>query len=283
VGALVTDRVRALLGAAEAAGDAVRGVGAVVPGIAYAESGRVWAPNLPGWDDYPLRDELEAAVGPGVRVAVDSDRAAYILGEVWRGAARGCRNAVFLAVGTGIGAGILVDGRVLRGARDIAGAIGWLALDRPYRAGYESYGCFEYQASGAGLVRQANDLLAADAEYAGPLRDGDVTTARLFSLYDSGDAIATLAVDNAVELWGMAAANLVSLFDPEMVVFGGGVFGPAARFLERIEAVARRWGQPISTPQVRFGASSLGSDAGLYGAGHLAKQLTPTVPPTPES
>ena len=79
------------------------------------KTGRVWAPNIPGWDDYPLKAEIQAAISdPSVKVVVDSDRAASILGEAWQGAARGCRNAIFLAVGTGIGAGILVDGRVLR-------------------------------------------------------------------------------------------------------------------------------------------------------------------------
>jgi len=78
------------------------------------------------------------------------------------------------------------------------------------------------------------------------------------------------AIDNAIELWGMAAANLVSLFNPEMIVFGGGIFGPATKFLDRINAEARRWAQPIAIDQVRFVASELGSDAGLFGAGRLA-------------
>ena len=83
-------------------------------------------------EDYPLRREILSAVRRKcMRVAIDSDRACYILGETWRGVAKGCRNAIFLAVGTGIGAGILIDGQVLRGAHDIAGAIGWASLLRP--------------------------------------------------------------------------------------------------------------------------------------------------------
>ena len=100
-------------------------------------AGRVWAPNIPGWDDYPLKAEIKAAVSDqAVKIAIDSDRSASILGEAWQGAARDCRNAIFLAVGTGIGAGIFVDGRVLHGAHGIAGAIGWMALDRPFRPEY---------------------------------------------------------------------------------------------------------------------------------------------------
>jgi glucokinase len=278
VGALLLDRLRGLRSAAGQIGHPVRGVGIGVPGIYHADRGRVWAPNIPDWTDYPLLEEVRASVGEDISVSVDSDRAAYILGEVWRGVARGSRNAIFLAVGTGIGAGVLVEGRVLRGQRDIAGAAGWLALERPYRPGFESHGCLEYQASGHGLVRYARDLLRDHPGYTGPLAGREeLTTSDLFSAYDLGDPMAACVLDNAVELWGMTTANLVSLFDPEVVVFGGGVFGPAERFLHRIRDVALRWGQPISTPQVRIAVSSLGADAGLFGAGHLAlRTLSPS-------
>jgi len=132
VGELVASQIRRLLQTGEQRKLAIRAVGICVPGIVAPKTGRVWAPNIPGWDDYPLKGEIKAAVSDqAVKVAIDSDGSASILGEAWQGAARDCRNAIFLAVGTGIGAGILVDGRVLHGAHGIAGAIGWLALDRP--------------------------------------------------------------------------------------------------------------------------------------------------------
>lgn len=281
VGALIVERIQSLREQARSRGlgrspQSAVAVGIAVPGIYREGSGTVWAPNIPGWDDYPLLDEVRATGGPEMDVAVDSDRAAYILGETWRGSARGARDALFIAVGTGIGLGILVDGRVVRGHAGIAGAVGWLALDRPYRREYVSCGCFEHQASGPGLVKVARALMDEDAAYAGELRQtatrsGEITTTDLFAAHERGDAIATRVIDNAIELWGMAAANLVSIFDPETVVFGGGVFGPALRFLDRIRDVAARWGQPISMRRVTFTASTLGSDAGLYGAGRLAR------------
>ena len=274
VAALVTERCAAARDHLSVQGfPEADAVGVTVPGIYRAARGTVWAPNIPGWDDYPLRDELRAALGDDLPVVIDSDRAAYILGETWRGAAHGARDAVFIAVGTGIGAGVLVDGRVLRGAGDIAGAVGWLALDRPFRDAYVSCGCFEHHASGPGLAKVARELVAADEEYNGELRhhSPDALTAHdVFAAYDRGDPVAERVIDEAISYWGMAAANLVSLLNPEVVVFGGGVFGPAARFLDRIRAEALSWAQPIAARETRFVASTLGGDAGLYGAGRLA-------------
>lgn len=271
VGALVLERYAAMR--ARAAPGVPCPVGVTVPGLYRVTRGTVWAPNIRGWDDFPLRDLLREAIGPDVPVVIDSDRAAYILGETWRGAAAGARDAVFIAVGTGIGAGILVEGRVLRGHTDTAGAIGWLALDRPFREPYPSCGCFEHHASGPGLAKVARELLDATPEYRGGLRDVPADTLaapHLFAALDAGDPIATRVFDDAVAFWGMAAANLVSLFNPEVIVFGGGVFGPAARFLDRIRAEATRWAQPIAIGQTRFVVSTLGGDAGLLGAARLA-------------
>jgi glucokinase len=273
VGALIVEQVRALAEAAESDGEPATGVGIGVPGVYRAATETVWAPNIPGWDDYPLVAELQGAVPHGITVLVDSDRTCAVLGEAWRGGAVGAKNAIFLVVGTGIGAGILVDGRIVRGVGDAAGAIGWLALDRSYRAGYEAVGCFEYHASGPGIAAKAQRLIAADQSYDGELRTrgGATLIAQdVFAAYDDRDPIAVRVLDEAVSYWGMAVANLVSLFNPETIIFGGGVFGPAVRFLERIRAEAKRWAQPISIQQVALRAAQLGDDAVLYGAGRLA-------------
>ncbi|PYO50377.1 MAG: ROK family protein [Gemmatimonadetes bacterium] len=268
VGSLVADRVGQMRVKHRS-----KAVGVCVPGLYRAERGTVWAPNIGGWDDYPLLSELRAALGGKVRVTIDSDRAAYILGETWRGSARGATNAIFLAVGTGIGAGILAGGKVLHGSGDVAGAIGWLAVDRPFKPRYVHHGCLEDQASGPGLVRVARDLIGPDLSYDGMLtkkNPEELEAGDIFAAYESGDRIAREVIDNAIELWGLAVANLVSLFNPEIIVFGGGVFGPATKFLDRIYAEAKRWAQPIAIEQVRLVTSSLANDAGLFGAARLA-------------
>jgi glucokinase len=287
VGALIRRQLGDLLEAARARGVRIRAVGIAVPGISCARTGRVWAPNIPGWGNYPLHREILRAVrNQRIRVAIDSDRACYILGETWRGVARNCRDAIFLAVGTGIGAGILSGGRILRGAHDSAGAIGWLALDRPFRREYVHCGCFEHCASGEGLSRMATKLLAERETrrrakgYRLTKLPGykGITAPEVFAACARRDPLAMKVIGQAVEFWGMAVANLVSLFNPEKIIFGGGVFGPGARFIDDIYAEARKWAQPISIKKVKLHASKLGGDAGLYGAGCLALQAAKKYP-----
>jgi glucokinase len=273
VAGLIVQEARALREKATARRLRLDALGIAVPGIVHHEDGTVWVPNIPGWDRYPLRDVLLADLGNQCPSVVDSDRAASIIAEAARGAAQGCRHAIFLAVGTGIGAGVMVDGTVLRGAHDIAGAIGWMGLDRPYRAAYRACGGFESHASGAGIARVALELLEAEPDYSGtlrPLTPEHLTAHEVFGAYASGDELAARVIDGAVECWGMAIANLVSLFDPEIIVLGGGLFGPAAGFLDRIIAEARQWAQPVSFAEVKICISTLGPEACLLGTGELA-------------
>ncbi len=282
VGALVAGMAGELLASADTRGAAVSGIGVAVPGIAYHPGGSVWAPNIPGWEHYPLKGDLEASVGSrACPVYVDSDRACSILGERWRGAARGCDHAIFVAVGTGIGLGVLVNGEVLRGAHDIAGATGWMALDRPFREEYVACGCFEYAASGDGLARVTRDLLREMPEYQGELRlitPENITAREVLAAYDRRDAVAVRTIDRAIAYWGMATANYVSLFDPDRIIFGGGVFGPALRFLPAIREEAEKWAQPVSMRNVELVPAELGDDAVLVGAGYLALQAAGTKP-----
>jgi glucokinase len=255
-------------------GITIRSVGISVPGIYHSKSGRVWAPNIAGWEDYPLLAEVKAAAGT-LPVTIDSDRACYILGELWQGNARQCGDAIFLAVGTGIGAGILAGGQVLRGSRDIAGAVGWMALQKPFDDKYTRCGCFEYYGSGTGIAGLARDLVKEQAGYKGVLsnlRPEDIASKDVFKALESGDEIAVKVAGLCVAFWGMACANLVSLFNPEKIIFGGGVFGPAVSLIGEIRAEASRWAQPVSMKQVSFEPSALGGDAGVTGAGFLALQ-----------
>ena len=274
VGKLIIQQVNELLKKAKENSWIVSATGICVPGIAHAKTGRIWAPNIPGWDDYPLMDELKSGIiNKQIEIKIDSDRACYILGEVWKGNARGCSDAIFLSVGTGIGAGIIANSQVLRGAHDIAGAIGWMALNKPFDEKYRACGCFEYNASGEGIAKLAKEWITSDGLTQSILLKKDtesITAKDIFDAYDKNDHVAIAIINNAVEYWGMAVANLVSLFNPEKIIFGGGVFGPAIKFLDAIYEEAKKWAQPVSIRQVTLEGSALGNDAGLYGAGYLA-------------
>ena len=274
VGKLILQQVNSILAKANDENITVQALGICVPGIAYAKNGKVWAPNIPGWDNYPLMEELQNGIpDKNVSITIDSDRSCYILGEVWKGNAKGCNDAIFISVGTGIGAGILINGEVLRGSGDIAGAIGWLGLSKPFEDKFISCGCFEYNASGEGIAKVANEL-GEDNVYTQSIllmNNTDTLTAHsVFDAFDKGDRLAVAVIQNAIEHWGMAVANLVSILNPEKIIFGGGVFGPALRFLNDIYTEARKWAQPISIQQVKIEGSALGTNAGLYGAGYLA-------------
>lgn len=274
VGSLLTEKITFLIGSSGYGKDKIHAIGVSVPGISHSKTGTVWAPNIQGWDDYPLLQEIKTVSGD-IPVTIDSDRACYILGELWQGNAKGCRNAVYLSVGTGIGAGILVNSEILRGSRDIAGAIGWMALNKPFHEKYISCGCFEYHASGEGIAKMAREYISQENIYTGILRSKpaeELTSYDVFSAYENGDIVATKIIEQCIEFWGMAVANIVSLFNPEIIIMGGGIFGPAVRLIKEIRSEAEKWAQPISMKQVRIIESALSGDAGVYGAGFLARK-----------
>jgi len=256
-------------------------VGVSVPGIVFSESGAVWAPNIPGWDRYPLRASLErqVAAGPGrsgiaFPLILESDRSAYVTGEAWRGAAAGASDAVFLAVGTGIGAGILSGGRLIHGHGDIAGAVGWFGLDPEFKPAYASMGCFEAEASGNSVGRKARELMAAGrASLMTELAEGrieDVTAETVAEAARRNDPLALEVVHVTARYLAMGVANIVSLLNPEVIVLGGGLFQAADIFLEPVRREFRKWAQPLAAAAVRVEVSALGEDAGLYGCGKLA-------------
>jgi glucokinase len=256
------DRDRAVEQVAEAAREAVSSagipwdriaaVGIDVPGISYPASGEVWAPNLPGWDHIPLHMWLEGRLP--VPVVVDSDRSAYVLGEQWMGAARGLRDVIFVAVGTGIGAGIISGGRLCRGAQGIAGAVGWFALNPDYRDEYRQAGCWEAEAAGPALARRMG-VEKAEAVIESARRE---------------DPAARRAIEETIRYLGMGIANLISVLNPEMVVLGGGLMQAGEVFLEPVRREVERWAQPLAAAEARIELTELGEDAGLLGAARLA-------------
>jgi len=230
----------------------VDAAGVIIPGIYDSATGQGWAPNLWGKDFHPLRAQLESRLsGP---VAIASDRTGSVLAEQWLGRARGLRNVVFVAVGTGIGVGIVADGRPIEGAGGIAGAAGWMIVGTPWKPEHAACGVWETLASGPAMARRAGmhnaESVAAAAR--------------------AGDANALKAVDETADYLAMGIANLIAVLNPEMVVLGGGCLQAADLMLDRIRKNALSWTQPIAARTVRIEATALGADAGLLGAARLA-------------
>lgn len=249
-------------------------IGACVPGIYDPVKKTVWAPNIPDWDHIPLWDELSKYINnTSIKIVIESDRSCYILGEVWKGCANGSTDAIYISVGTGIGAGILSSGKIIRGHRGIAGAIGWMGLEPPYRTKFDSCGNFEFYASGNGIARSAVEALKKDRtskSLLDAISIDQITAHHVFDAFEKKDQLAIEVIEKAILYWGMALANLVSIFNPQKVIFGGGVFGPANQFLESILEEAKKWAQPLSIQEISLETSSLEGDAGLIGAAYLA-------------
>ena len=251
---------------------AISAVGIAIPGVVFHEDGLVWAPNIPGWDHLPLGGMLSERIP--LPIVLDSDRSAYVLGEQWKGAAQGLKDVVFLAVGTGIGAGILIDGRLCRGCQDIAGAVGWFALDTRYREEYADMGCFEAEASGDSVARRALRLIrAGESSVLEEMTEGNIeniTAEKVAAAYREGDVLARSVLETTCRYLSMGIANIISILNPEIVILGGGLFQSGELLLESIRKEYKRWAQPLAAERVRIELSSLGEDAGLFGAGKLA-------------
>jgi N-acetylglucosamine repressor len=251
--------VRAVLGAQAARGARVLGVGTGLHGLVDHGTGVIrFAPHF-GWRDLPFTDLLSQAVG--LPVLADNGVRCMALGELRFGAGRGVPNFVCLAVGTGIGAAIVLDGKLYRGAGGMAGEIGHVTVDvagPPCPCG--SCGCLETLASGPAIARRAAalapDLAAATAEA--------VHRAAL-----AGDAGARLALHEAGTYLGVAVANLVKTLNPERVLIGGGVAGAGELLLGPLRrSVAARALDPASAALPVLPVA-LGADAGAMGAAAL--------------
>jgi len=247
------------------------GIGVGVPGVAKLD-GAVWAPNLPGWADFPLKARLQESLP--IPLVVENDRITAVLGETWLGAARGAKNAVFLIIGTGIGAGILVDGRPYRGHSGVAGAVGWLAVDREEREEYRKVGCLEARAAGPAIARKAVERIQRGAAATIlDLANGDVdavTAEVVAQAAEQGDPEARAILREVGTELGIAVAAIVSMLNPEVVVVGGGVGKAFSLLRESLSEAIATWAQPLAARSVRVVPSALGEDAGLLGAIRLA-------------
>ena len=258
--------------------DALIGVGCSAAFMADVERGVVFsAPNIFGpRQDIPFTAIFEDAVGLPVYLEMDANAAA--LGEAWLGAGRGIDDFVYVVVGTGIGAGILVNGQVCHGWRGTAGEFGHITLvpEGPL-CNCGRYGCLEALAAGPAIALRAQGALRQNrpTQMRALAEDGEVSTALVFEAARCGDTVARQIVDETVRFLGTGLTTLIHLLNPEVIALGGGVItGGRDLLLEPLRReVARRCGSWVDVEGMRVVVAMLDEDAGLLGVARQVWQL----------
>lgn len=250
-----------------------RAIGVSFGGPVDAARGRVLlSHHIPGWDDTPLRDQLQAEFG--VPVSVDNDANVAALGEYRFGAGRNCTSLLYVTVSTGVGGGIIIDGKIYNGADAVAGEIGHTICDpRGPLCVCGRRGCVEAMACGPAIARAARERLCAEPDVSSELRVcGDaLTAADVARAANAGDALAQSVLDDAARALGFGIGTAITLLNPMRVVLGGGV----TKAGERWWAMVRQAARANTLPQMRVDIvpAALGDDAPLWGAVALAEEL----------
>ena len=254
---------------AEARGKTVAGVGIGSPGPLDTARGLVLlTPNL-GWTNFPLRDRVTAELGlPGT---LDNDANCAVFGEWWRGAARGAKHVVGLTIGTGIGGGIVLDGQIYHGASDIAGEIGHMTIDSTgRRCKCGNYGCLEAYASGPAIAARAVEGVEAGAETSLPdYVRGDLTQITAQVIYEAahdGDEYAREVVHETAKVLGAGVANIINIFNPQVVVICGGVTLAGDQLFVPLRSEVKRRAFKPAVNACRIVPGELTGTAGVYGA-----------------
>lgn len=243
------------------------GAAIAVPGL-VRRNGTVWAPNLPGWESMPLTKRLKRSLG--IPVHVESDRNAAVLGESWLGAARGKSDAIVLMIGTGIGAGILSGGRIIRGAHELSGCAGWLTITRENVQTAESNGELESLVAGPAIAKSAQQRLRnGEASSLANLDLSKITAHDVAAAAREGDRLAVDIFNRAGRLLGFGVANLISLLDPEVIVLGGGMATVADLYLEPLRQAMLERAQPLAAEKVRVVVSKIADTVNLLGCARL--------------
>ena len=248
----------------------VEGVGVGVPGpVLDSRIVPIVCANLGGWGDRNVAEDLSALLD-GLPVLVGNDANVAALGEIWMGAAKGCRNAVMVTLGTGVGGGVIVNGKVIDGVHGAGGEIGHITVNRHETAtcGCGKHGCLEQYSSATGVVRCMKKLLEEDPDTPCVLRGTDFVAKDVFDAARSGDVLAAREVDQMTATLGMALANIAAVVDPEMFLIGGGVARAGAVLFDPLTAHYRDTAFR-SCRDIPIKAASLGNDAGIYGAVRL--------------
>ena len=252
------------LGKKKTSRNEVLGIGIGVPGPVRPDGTVNKCINL-GWGVFNIEESLQQLTGLPVKAGNDATVAA--LGECWMGGGKGCQNMVFTTLGTGVGGGIVVNGKVIHGVHGAGGEIGHMVLNRAETEACNcgKRGCVEQYCSATGIVRLAKRQLAESAE-ASALRQAEAFTCKdVFDAAAAGDSLAQDVLEQVYAYMGEFLANICNVIDPEAVVLGGGVSKAGQPLLDGVQRHFEKCVFHAVHP-VRFALAQLGNDAGVYGA-----------------
>jgi len=245
------------------------GVGIDVPGPVQDDGTILRAVNL-GWGVFNVRKEFQEETGVE-NVVVTNDANAAALGEMWRGGGRGFKNLVMMTIGTGIGGGLILDGKIVNGSNGAAGEIGHMKMDETEKeaCGCGGHGCLEQFVAAPGIVRMAKKKLAAD-DRPSMLREAkNLTPREVFAGAKIGDPVSLELVEEFGDMFGHACSLIASVVNPEAFVIGGGVSAAGKIVTDVIQKNYQRRVLPAMA-DTKFCLAELGNDAGIYGAAKSA-------------
>ncbi|MDZ7372243.1 MAG: ROK family protein, partial [candidate division KSB1 bacterium] len=245
-------------------------IGVGSPGAIDFENGRLIGstPNIPHWENADIRKQLEAEFS--IPVWADNDANIMAFAEARHGAAEGGKNVICATLGTGIGGGILIDGELYRGKNYTAGEIGHMAIVHnglPCNCGGK--GCFEQYASAPAMVRHYAEILEAN----GKKLPKDASTVTIFANAAAGEKEAQQAIDVTVDYLGTGFASLANIFNPEIIVIGGGVAEAGDEFIAKIRENVFSKAMKPTLKDLKVVRATLGNDAGFIGAIILAAEM----------
>lgn len=244
----------------------VQGVGIGVPGPVDDKGVIIKAVNL-GWDTMNINEELGKLLGLPVQAGNDANVAA--LGEMWKGGGQGYENLVLVTLGTGVGGGIIINGKILTGSTGAGGEIGHMHLvdGEEEACGCGKHGCLEQYTSATGIVRLANRALAKNTRPT-VLKQGEVTAKDVFDAVKAGDAVAIEIAEQFGCYLGKGLANIAAVTNPQAFVIGGGVSKAGTVLFDYINKYFQQY-VFLGCKNVDFKLATLGNDAGIYGAAKL--------------
>ena len=263
----------AVLGKMEEKGltpDQIEGVGIGVPGPVQDSSVvPIVCANLGGWGQQDVAANLSLLLN-GMKVLVGNDANVAALGEIWMGAAKGCRSAVMVTLGTGVGGGVIVNGKVIDDAHGAGGEIGHITVNKNETAvcGCGKHGCLEQYSSATGVVRCMKKLLEENPDVPCTLRGTDFAAKDVFDAARAGDALAAKEVDQMTDDLGLALAIIAATADPEVFLVGGGVARAGDVLFQPLTEHYKTYAFK-SCRETPIKQASLGNDAGIYGAVRL--------------